>query len=68
MAHIHRGSSLRNGPSVVTLFTGPGGELQKCLLWTSKWLEAIVADPSRFYVQLYTTEYPDGAVRGQLAT
>ena len=66
MAHIHRGQPLRNGPSVVTLFTGMGGELADCVLWTNKQLGAIVADPSSYYVNIYTTEFPDGALRGQL--
>ena len=67
MAHIHRGQPLQNGPSVVTLFTGMGGELENCRLWTNKQLAAIVADPSNYYVNVYTTEFPDGALRGQLA-
>lgn len=66
MAHIHRGQSHNNGPSVVTLFTGPGGELDGCLDWTEKRLAEIVAEPSNFYVNLATTEFPDGAIRGQL--
>lgn len=66
MAHIHKGQAMNNGPSVVTLFTGPGADLDGCLLWTEKWLTQIVADPSAFYVNLYTTEFPDGALRGQL--
>ena len=66
MAHIHRGVALHNGPSVVTLFTGPGGNLHDCVVWTPKRLAEIVADPSNFYVSLSTTEYPDGALRGQL--
>lgn len=66
MAHIHRGPEFGNGPTVVTLFTGPGGELSDCLDWTPKWLAAIIANPSSFYVNVATTEFPDGAVRGQL--
>jgi CHRD domain-containing protein len=66
MAHIHKGRVLTSGPSVVTLFTGPGGDLANCLLWTQKWVDEIVANPAGFYVNLYTTEYPDGALRGQL--
>lgn len=66
MAHIHKGAEMSNGPSVVTLFTGPGADLDGCLLWTEKWLTQIVANPSAFYVNLYTTEFPDGALRGQL--
>ncbi len=65
MAHIHRGAERQSGPSVVTLFTGPD-PVQDCLVWTEKRLAEIVADPSNFYVNLSTTEYPDGAVRGQL--
>ena len=66
MAHIHRGSELNNGPTVVTLFTGLGGELEGCVPWIRNRLAEIVSDPSNFYVNVYTTEYPDGAVRGQL--
>lgn len=66
MAHIHRGSAHSIGPSVVTLFTGPGGELDGCLDWTEERLAEIVANPSNFYVNLATTEFPDGAIRGQL--
>lgn len=66
MAHIHKGPALASGPSVVTLFTGPGGNLDDCVPWTEKWLAEIVAHPSNFYVNVYTTEFPDGAVRGQL--
>lgn len=68
MAHIHKGSALRNGPSVVTLFTGPGGDLDNCVIWSKKLLAEIVSNPSNFYVNLYTTEFPDGALRGQLTS
>ena len=68
MAHIHKAPAPRNGPSVVTLFTGPGGALKDCVVWTEARLAEIVANPSNFYVNLYTTEYPDGAIRGQLAS
>ena len=67
MAHIHQGASLRNGPPVVTLFTGPGGNLADCVIWTHSQLAQIVADPSNFYVNIETTEYPDGALRGQIS-
>jgi hypothetical protein len=67
MAHIHRGTEATDGPSVVTLFTGPGADLADCVPWTNKWLAKIVSNPSDFYVNLYTTEFPDGALRGQLS-
>jgi len=68
MAHIHKGPIHENGPSVVTLFTGPGGHLHDCVTWTQKWVDQIAADPAGFYFNLYTTEYPEGALRGQLAS
>ena len=67
MAHIHRAPPMHNGPTVVTLFTEIGGDLKGCKVWTPKQLAAIVARPADYYVNLYTTEFPDGAVRGQLA-
>lgn len=67
MAHIHKGAPHQSGPSVVTLFTGPG-KMHDCLTWTQKWVDQIAADPAAFYVNLYTTEFPEGALRGQLAT
>lgn len=67
MAHVHKGKALHNGPSVVTLFTGPGGDLSDCVVRREDRLAEIVSNPSNFYVNLYTTEFPDGAVRGQLA-
>jgi hypothetical protein len=67
MAHIHRGPPLRNGPPVVTLFTGPGGKLDDCVIWLHGQLAEIVANPSDFYVNFETTEFPDGALRGQIS-
>ena len=67
MAHIHEGRALGIGPPVVTLFTGPGGNLDDCVTWTHSQLAEIVAKPSDYYVDIDTTEYPDGALRGQLA-
>lgn len=68
MANIHQGAPLQNGPPVVTLFTGPGAELDGCMHWLRTQLTAIVSDPREFYVEIGTTEYPDGALRGQLAS
>lgn len=46
MAHIHQGRALGIGPPVVTLFTGPGGNLDDCVTWTHSQLAEIVAKPS----------------------
>ena len=66
MAHIHQGPPLSNGPPVITLFTGPGAPLDGCVTWLRGPLAEIVANPSSFYVNIETTEYPDGALRGQI--
>jgi hypothetical protein len=68
MAHIHQGVPLQIGPPVVTLFTGPGAQLDDCVVWLHGQLAAIVATPADYYVSIETTEYPDGALRGQLAS
>ena len=72
-AHIHRGRAGVAGPVVVALnnptrvdTTGIGlsfgceRRLPKALL------RRIRANPQRFYVNIHTSAYPDGAVRGQL--
>lgn len=66
MAHIHEGAPLRNGPPVIILFTGTGMSLADCAPSTRSQLSEIVADPSHYYVSLDTTQFPDGALRGQL--
>ena len=67
MAHIHEGPPLKNGPPVITLFTGPGADLDGCVTWLHHQVAEIVANPADFYVSIETTEYPDGELRGQLA-
>ena len=66
MAHIHEGAPLQNGPPVIILFTGTRTSLSDCAPSTRSQLSAIVAKPSHYYVSLDTTQFPDGALRGQL--
>lgn len=67
MAHVHQGLPLHNGPPIVALFTGPGAPIKGCAAANTGELAGMIADPSDYYVSLATTEYPDGALRGQLA-
>ena len=68
-AHIHRGAVGVAGPIVVGL-TPPGadGRAEDCATGVSKQLiKEILRSPERFYVNVHTSDYPAGAIRGQLS-
>ena len=66
-AHIHVGSASVAGPVVVGL-TPPDatGTSSGCVAAERDLLRAILHDPDAYYVNVHTTEFPAGAVRGQL--
>jgi hypothetical protein len=71
-AHIHAGAAGEAGPVVVPLGApGAEGVAEGCIAPDSAEqvavLSEIVANPSHYYVNVHTSDYPDGAVRGQLA-
>jgi hypothetical protein len=66
MAHVHQGLPLQNGPPVVILFVGTRTSLTGCTASTRSQLSQIVANPAGYYVSIDSTDYPDGALRGQL--
>jgi hypothetical protein len=68
MAHIQKAPTLSNGPPIVSLFTGTGSELDGCAPANTGQLWDMISNPSSYYVSVATTEYPDGALRGQLST
>jgi hypothetical protein len=68
--HIHTGAAGVNGPVVVTLFTGSA---DRKLIFQAARQEisattaaAICANPAGHYVNYHTTDFPGGAIRGQL--
>jgi len=69
-AHIHKGRAGQIGPHAVDLNTpvetGGGKVSVTCETEPATVLHGIVADPSGYYVNVHSTEYPLGAVRGQL--
>lgn len=72
-AHIHRGAEGVNGPIEVTLAWPQGGQAADCLTegeagtgLTAGEVQEILADPAAFYVNVHNSEYPGGALRGQL--
>lgn len=70
-AHIHRGGKNENGPVVVPLTppsSGDPGASSGCVRLERALIRAIRAYPRRFYVNVHTPDFPDGAIRGQLFT
>ncbi|MDP9405872.1 MAG: CHRD domain-containing protein [Actinomycetota bacterium] len=65
-AHIHEGGVDEAGPVVVGLNPPAGGSSKGCVDAEQSQLDQIKANPSGFYVNVHTEEFPDGAVRGQL--
>lgn len=69
--HIHKGAEGVAGKIKVTLFEteiAGDGAYEGCVQNVKSKLIKKMADvPEKFYVNLHTGEYPDGAIRGQLA-
>ncbi len=72
-AHIHAGAKGTNGPVEVNLAWPQDGQAADCLTEgeAGKGLDPgevqrILANPSEYYVNVHNTEFPGGAVRGQL--
>ncbi|MER7443908.1 CHRD domain-containing protein [Micromonospora avicenniae] len=72
VGHIHEGSAEVNGPAKVSLFATPMPDTASAASGVvtvddRATADAIRADPSNFYLNLHTEEFPAGAVRGQLS-
>ena len=66
-AHIHEGVVGDDGPPVVTL-TPPDstGVASGCVEADQDVIKMIRQSPENFYVNIHTTDFPNGAIRGQL--
>jgi hypothetical protein len=65
-AHIHEGRAGTAGPIAVTLTTPQDGKSEGCVPATASIVKAIASGERSFYVNVHTTEFPDGAIRAQL--
>ena len=69
-AHIHSAVRGKAGDVVVPLKqpnTGNGGVSAACVNAARDVVSAIKASPAKFYVNVHTSDFPGGAIRGQLA-
>jgi hypothetical protein len=71
-AHIHQGAKGVAGPVALDLMPDfePGESAttaERCLELSADLASKLLADPGAYYVNVHSTERPDGAIRGQLA-
>ena len=68
-AHIHEGARGVAGPVVVPLSAPDAtGAANGCVTADAALMRRIMESPANFYVNVHTSDFPAGAVRGQLAT
>jgi hypothetical protein len=65
-AHIHKGAKGTSGPIVVPFFTKAPAKHTGCVKASRQQITAIIKKPTGYYVNVHTTDYPAGAIRGQL--
>jgi hypothetical protein len=67
-AHIHEGARGVAGPVVVPLMPpGANGSSSSSVSVDAALMERIRQNPAGFYVNVHTSDFPGGAVRGQLS-
>ena len=64
-AHIHKGAAGTAGPIVIPL-SAPTPASKGCVGASRSLIRDVVANPSQYYVNVHTRDFPAGAVRAQL--
>jgi hypothetical protein len=67
LAHIHRGRAGETGPVVVSVDPPDSNVSDDCKLVDKALVRQIRDNPSAFYVDVHSEEYPRGAIRGQIS-
>ena len=65
MAHVHSGAVGVAGPPVFTLL--PSVPTETCLKIDPALAAKFASDPASYYVNIHTSDFPGGAIRGQLS-
>jgi hypothetical protein len=66
-AHIHVGAAGENGPPVVALMPpDASGVSSGCAPVSRELALEIIRNPENYYVNVHTSDFPNGAIRGQL--
>ena len=66
-AHIHEAPPGVAGPVVVELLPPTDGSSSDCIQVGRALAKEILQDPADYYVNVHNTEFPAGALRGQLS-
>ena len=66
-AHVHQGGAGEAGEVLLSLVPPRNGRTEGCVTADESLLDRLAVGPERFYVNLHTERYPDGALRGQLS-
>jgi len=64
-SHIHKGGKNDSGPVVVVFFAGKAKH-SGCVSASKALISAIGKSPGGYYVNIHTSDFPAGAIRGQL--
>ena len=65
-AHIHKAPATTSGPPVVPLVAPTSGTSEGCATTTREIALDMIQNPDAYYVNVHNTEFPGGALRGQL--
>jgi len=69
MAAVHSGATGESGDVVIALDVAPdaSGNASSCVSADAAVLSGISQNPAGFYIAIHNSEFPDGAVRGQIS-
>lgn len=65
-AHIHAGAAGSSGAVKVPFKKAADGSWKGCVAVDKALLDDIMKNPGNYYVNVHTSEFPNGAIRGQL--